>query len=52
MEKDSILNRDKLWTKIRKYIYYIIFLLSLLIILLFYLVVLNQQLIMKVSGNI
>jgi hypothetical protein len=51
MEKYNILNRDKLWNKIKRYIYYIIILLSLLIILLFYLVVLNQKLITKVSGN-
>jgi len=40
-----ILNKDKLWNKLKKYLYYIIFLLSLLIILLFYLVYLNKEVI-------
>jgi polyferredoxin len=41
----AILNKDKLWNKIKKYLYYIIFLLSLLIVLLFYLVNLNKEVI-------
>jgi len=41
----AILSKDKLWNKIKKYLYYIIFLLSLLIILLFYLVNLNKEII-------
>jgi hypothetical protein len=42
---NTILNKDKLWNKIKRYLYYIIVLLSLLIILLFYLVMLNKELI-------
>jgi hypothetical protein len=40
---DNLLNKDKLWNKVKKYLYYIIFLLTLLIFLLFYLVILNKQ---------
>ena len=40
---DNLLNKDKLWNKVKKYLYYIIFLLTLLIVLLFYLVILNKQ---------
>ena len=34
----SIFNRDRLWIRIKKYLYYIIILLSLLVFLLIYLV--------------
>ena len=39
----TILKKDKLWNKLKKYLYYIIILLSLLIILIFYLVVLSYR---------
>ncbi len=39
-----ILNRDKLWNKIKRYLYYIVILLSLLLILLFYIIYLLFQL--------
>ena len=39
----SILNKDKLWNKLKRYLYYIIILLSLLIILIFYLIMLTKQ---------
>ena len=45
-----ILNKDKLWNKLKNYLYYIIILLSLLIILIFYLVVLTYQVYDKLSG--
>ena len=47
-----ILNRDKLWNKLKKYLYYIIILLTLLIILLFYLVVITHRVFLKVSVHI
>ena len=43
---------DKLWNKLKKYLYYIIFLLSLLIFLLFYLVILNKQVITLLSSGV
>ena len=39
MNNKSILSKDKLWNKIKRYIYYIIILLFLIFILLFYLVI-------------
>ena len=41
----SLLNKDKLWNKLKKYLYYIIFLLTLLIVCLLYLINLNKQII-------
>ena len=41
---EDILNKDKLWNKIKKYLYYIIIFLSFLIILIFYNVLITQKL--------
>jgi len=42
--KLSLLSKDKLWNKIKKYLYYIIIFLIFLIVLIFYNVKLTKQL--------
>jgi hypothetical protein len=46
---NNLLNRDRLWNRLKRYLYYIIILLSLLIVLLVYLVVLNKCVFDKMS---
>jgi hypothetical protein len=51
MEKGklSLLSKDKLWNKIKKYLYYIIIFLIFLIVLILYNVILTQRLHDKIS---
>ena len=43
----SILNKDKLWNKIKKYMYYTIFFLSILIILIFYNIIISHNILIN-----
>jgi len=43
----SILNKDKLWNKIKKYMYYVIIFLSILIILIFYNIIISHNILMN-----
>jgi hypothetical protein len=49
--ENKLLNKDKLWNKLKRYLYYIIFLLSLLIILLLYMVIITQKVFTLVSDH-
>jgi hypothetical protein len=43
----SILNKDKLWNKIKKYMYYVIIFLFILIILIFYNIIISHNILMN-----
>ena len=43
----SILNKDKLWNKIKKYMYYTIIFLSILIILIFYNIIISHNILIN-----
>ena len=47
--KESILNKDKIWNRIKKYIYLLIFLIVLLFVLIFILIGLNIKIINKIN---
>lgn len=49
---EFILNKDKLWNKLKRYLYYIIILLSLLIVLLFYIIIIIHKVFNQVSVHI
>ena len=44
---NSILNKDKLWNKIKKYMYYIIIFLSILIVFNFYNILVIQKILIN-----
>jgi len=48
--KLSIIGKDKLWNKIKKYLYYILIFLSFLIILIIYNIILSQR-ILSISSS-
>jgi len=50
--ENNLLNRDRLWNRLKRYLYYIIILLILLIVLLLYLVVLNKFIIDSISVRV
>jgi len=49
MTDNSFLNKDKLWNKIKKYLYYIIIFLSILIILIFYNILVSQKILINLN---
>ena len=49
---NNLLNRDRLWNRLKRYLYYIIILLILLIVLLLYLVVLNKSVLESIQGGV